>query len=77
MAPAPSFPNGPVDWGFFGDEVLKRKTVGADEEDQKNRKRRKMRGRAQATSSQSSSSSSSSSSTDVLSDLSADLDESG
>jgi hypothetical protein len=77
MAPAPSFPNGPVDWGFFGDEVLKRKTVGADEEDQKNRKRSKMRGRAQATSSQSSSSSSSSSSTDVLPDLSADLDETG
>lgn len=77
--PAPSFPfgRGRVDWGFFGDEVLKRKPTGTDEEDQKNRKRCKMRGRAQATSTQSSSSSSSSSSTDVLSSLSAALEEGG
>jgi hypothetical protein len=77
MEPAPLFPKGPVDWGFFGDEVLKRKAVGADREG--HRKRRKMRGRAEATSTQSSSSSSSSSwsATDVLSNLSGDLDEGG
>ena len=73
MEPAPFFPKGPVGWGFFVDEVLKRKAVGADEE--AHRKRRKMRGLAEATSTQSSSSSSSS--TDVLSNLSADLDDGG